>query len=402
MGLFKNAFSYATENMANNNFINEIVDGLKHGNFSGEAGLYYELLEYSKNSFIEDDKIMELNSSDLIVPYLQLEYVSTKFYGFSIGAGVTGYMNFGKKLDTSNDTEGEDISDNQERDHFVMHELYCRYDISQTTLSLGRQKLEDSIFLSEYYKAFSITSNEIKNLSLFFAIIEEVAESDPGVLIEYNNIDRGEKSIDDYLYVAEATWNIMAEHNLIKFFYYHKGHHYSLYGAHVELFYETDLMGFGLNADIYETREDGRNGLTDDNDNVKNSDIFHISPFFQVNDFTFMAGYIEADRDVGGREGDLLDDYFNPFNEGDKVYDPDARTWYGTLSYETERINTELTYGITDYIDNEQTLTEKEINVNVSVDFMNDFNFETEFSIINSEGIEGNFKILEMALTYEF
>jgi hypothetical protein len=384
----------AGKNVIENSNISRILNELRQGSLTGEVGIYNEHINYDKENYIEDDEIMELNDSDLIAPYFQINYTTPVYAGFSLGAGLTGFTHINGNSDRENSID--------DYDKFVVHQIYLKYDISQTAFKIGRQKHEESFFLSDYYESFRLTSQEIQNLFLSFSLVKKVADSDISKFLEFQNVNRGDNSIDDYLYATEITWTIVPNAITITPYYYHQGNLYDLYGSHVELFHETEEITIGLNMDAYATDENNDNGMRDINDEVKNSGIYHINPYVEISNFTLAAGYIEADRDVGAREGGLIDDYFNPFNEGDNVYEADARTWYGSLSYEADSFNAGLVFGRTEYIDDEQHLTEEEFNINASLKFLENFKLETEFAIVNSESPQGDFKLLEMALTYEF
>ena len=372
----------------------KVFEEIRRGSINGELGIYYEHIDYKEDSFVEEDEIVELNDSDLIVPFFQIEYLTAEYSGFSIGAGLTGYTHI------NGDSKQEDSVGDE--DDVVVHKLYLGYEISRTSLKIGRMAFQESLLLSDYYEALGLVSEEIENLFLFLAVVDKVADSDIDKFIDFQNINRGDDSIDDYLLAVETTWNAVPDAITPTLYYYHQGSLYDLYGTHVELFHESEEVGIGLNMDAYATNEDSENGLRDRDDQVKDSDIYHISPFLEVNDFTLAAGYIKADHDVGAREGGLIDDYFNPFNEGDKVYEPDGETWYGVLSYESDSFYAQLIFGKTDYLDGEESLTEKEFDINAGVKFLENFRIDIEFGIIDSESLEGDYKILEMLLTYEF
>ena len=185
-------------------------------------------------------------------------------------------------------------------------------------------------------------------------------------------------------------------------YYYHHGNLYLLYGSHAELFYPAQDSRFGLYLDAYVTDEDSGNGLRDEQGEVHDSTIWHINPVIEVNDFALSAGYIRAGRAVGAREGGLLDDYFNPFNEGDKVFAPDATTWYGGLSWETDGFALGLVLGTTDYIDDGNPLTEKEFDIRAGLRLLENLILETEVAFVDSMGPEGNYSVLESTFFYEF
>ncbi|RJQ50157.1 MAG: hypothetical protein C4538_00755, partial [Nitrospiraceae bacterium] len=358
------------------NFAEKVFEKIKSGVPSGEIGAYYELSNYKRNRLIEEDKVIKLDDGDLIVPYFQVGYHTSEYSGFSMGAGLTGYTHIGSSSESKDSPE--------DSDKLVVYQFYLNYDIFQTSLRIGRQELDDSVLLRDYYEAFSLTSTDIRNIFFFFAVVRKVAESDVDKFIDFQNINRGHKSINDLLYAVETTWDIIPNAITTTLYYSHQGNLYDLYGSHIEFSHETEKIAFGLRADAYATDEHDENGLKDFNDKVKNSHIYHISPFIEMSDIILAAGYIRTDHGVGAREGGLIDDYFNPLNEGGKVYMPDAQTWYGGLKHETDRVNMGLTIGSTKYHDGTRRLTEKEFDINAGLKFLDNYKLETELAIVDS------------------
>lgn len=400
MGLFilvtlcEPAIVLAEEDAGSHSFFTTIMEELKRGELKGTVGLYYELTDYEKGTFVEDEEIMQLDDSRLLIPYFQAEYQSRAYKGFSLGIGFTGYVHIIK------DVEKDEAFRDFER--FITHKLFLQYDLSKTALRIGRIELEDSLFLTDYYKALSISSREIENISFLFAYIEEVAEADIDKVTDFQNINRGDKTIDDHLLALEMPIDIIPDSLSATLYYYHQGNLYDLYGAHSEFSRSFNNITLGLDVDYYATHEDSKNGMRNIHDEIDDTHIYHISPFVEYKDFSLAAGYIETDPRVGAREGGLIDDYFNPFNEGDHVYEPDAETVYGSLEYDTDHVTVELIYGETTYLDDPLRLKEREFNINGSLEFWESFKLETEFAIVNSESPEGDFILLETALTYEF
>jgi hypothetical protein len=381
-------------NSEENHLTDRIMKAIKSGSFKGKIGIYYEHLNHDKESFLEDDETIKLKESNLVVPYFQIEYLSPQYRNFSAGVGLTGYTHINENTEQKNR-----IGD---PDDIIFHQLHLNYDISETTLRLGRQSIEDSLFLADYYEAFSIHSEEIDNLILNFYLVDKVAESDINEFIEFEDVNRGEETIDDFLYAAEVTWDMIEDALNTTFYFYHQGHLYDLYGTHLTLSHDINNLGLRLNFDFYATQEDSKNGMKNIYDEVDNTDIYHIRPYLEFHNFSLAAGYIETNRLAGAREGGLIDDYFNPFNEGNNVYEPDAKTWYGTLEYEQEHLTIGLIFGSTDYVDNGQRLEDTEFNINTRFTFKERFQLETEFSRVNSDSPEGDYTLLEMALTYGF
>ncbi len=371
-----------------------VVEEIRRGSIDGEIGIYYELIDYDKAFYTEDDRTLPLDDGDILVPYFQINYRTPYYFGFRIGAGLTGYTH----LNGSSERENT----NEDFDEFVFHELYLQYGISKTSFKIGRQELEDTVFLSDYYEAFSLTSRELEKLRVTFAVVKELAESDISKFIEFQNINRGNDSLDDYLYAIEAKWDIVPGSVAATLYYYHEENLYYLYGTHGKLSHEVQGIGSGLIFDAYATEEDSRNGLRDIRDNVHDTHIFHINPYIEIRDLTLALGYIGTDHDIGAREGGVIDDFINPFNEGDKVYEPDAETWYCSLSYEVDSFSVGGVFGRTTWMSDSGTLTEEEVDIKAGLKILETFMLEAAFAIVSSESPQGDLSVLEMSVTYEF
>lgn len=392
--LFVPVIVLAEDNINNRNLFTFIIDELKQGDLKGTIGLYYELTDYEQSAFIEEEEDMQLDDSRLLAPYFQIEYHSRSYRRFSLGVGFTGYVHI------IEDVEEEDAF--RDFDSIITHKLFLQYDVSKTTLRFGRIELEESLFLNDYYKALSLSSREIENMRFLFAYITKVAEADIDKLTDFQDINRDDTSIDDHLIAVEILVDMIPDVFSSTLYYYHQGNLYDLYGIHTEFSRSFNDVTLGINADYYATHEDSIYGMRNIQEQVEDTDIYHISPSVEYEDFTLAAGYIRADHSVGAREGGLIDDYFNPLNEGDRVYEPDAETMYGTLEYGTDHIAVEIVYGETTYRDDSSQLKEREFDINGSLKIWENIKLKTEFSIVNSESPEGDFLILETALTYAF
>lgn len=358
-----------------------VIEGHPWGRVSGMAGMYYE-------------RIDQEGDSNLMVPFFEVIHLTPEFFGFSAGAGLMGYLR---------DVHGEDREEEAIDDaELAIHQLFLNYRLSRSSVRVGRQALDNLLFLDDYYEALSLSSREMEGLTVNAAFVTEVAESDIGKFTGFQNINRNDDAVDDFLAAAELTWAAVPEAAAGTLQYYHHGNLYRLYGLHTELMYSAEDVRFGLYLDGYATDEDSGNGLRDEKGEVHDSTLWHINPLVGVQDVTLSAGYIRAGSAVGARSGGLLDDYFNPFNEGDKLFEPGAQTWYGSLSWESDRFSVDLVLGTTDYTDDGSTLTEKEFDIRAGLQLMENVVLEAEFAVVDGEDPDGNYSILEATLFYEF
>ena len=361
---------------------------------SGETGFYHEEKNFKRSRFVEDGEIRDLRNERFTAAYLKLDLRTPEYSNLSLGVGVTGYAFINKKI--------EEDPEAGEREDFFLRELYLQYSLSKTLFKLGRQETGGITFVDFYFEAFSITSHELENVDFIFVAARKTAEVDLPDIMDFRDVDFGNSEIGDTFYILEVTWRALPDLFSLTPYYLRQADLFDLYGVHLDVAQERKEVTLGLRADFYMTDEDRENGIKDSEDRVMDTNIYHINPYLSAHGFTLGVGYMEADHDVGAREGDLIDDYFNPLNEGDMIYQPGAETWYGTVQWERERFILEFAYGDTDYLDDQRSLTEREFDIRTEIEFTENLILEADIAHVDSDSPEGSYDKFEFEITYEF
>lgn len=359
-----------------------------------ETGFYHEEKDFNKDQFIEDDQMKDLADERFTAAYVKLDYETPDFFNVRLAAGVTGYT-FINEFILQDPELGE-------RRNFLLRELYMETIWANTTFRLGRQEIDGTTFEDFYFEAFSVASLRWENMDLLFAVAKKTAEVDLPDIVDFRDVDFGNSDLGGTFYIFEITWRPLPDGLAFTPYYLRQDHLFDLYGAHVELSREVNTVIIGLAADYYGTHEDRKNGVVDDEGRATDTSIFHVKPYLRVREITLGLGYMETDRKGGAREGDLIDDYFNPLNEGDSIYQPGAKTWYGEVFWEKGPVNLELSYGQTDYRDGLQILTDREFNIRTAIALSHNLLLQAEFAQVKSESSEGSFHKFETELTYAF
>ncbi len=366
----------------------------KDAGLSGEAGFYHEEKDFNRDRFVEDGEPRDLPDERFTAAFLNLDYRTNVCLNLSLGAGMTGYLFINDAIPPDPETA--------DRRDLLFRDLYLQYEWSRTSVKLGRQEVVGTTFEGFYFEALSIISRELDSVSAVLLAARKAAEVDLPDIIDFRDVNFDNRDAGNTFYLAEFTWHLRPDLVTVTPYYMRQGDLFDLYGTHLEFTQEWPAVVLGLEADYYRTDEDRKNGITDAKGRVRDTSVFHIKPTVSADPLTFGIGYIGANRDVGAREGDLIDDYFNPLNEGDMLYQPGAKTWYGELLWQWGRFNLELGYGHTDYRDELGRLKDREFNIRTELTLAEDLLLEADFARVDSEGPEGSFHKFETEIIYAF
>jgi len=109
-------------------------------------------------------------------------------------------------------------------------------------------------------------------------------------------------------------------------------------------------------------------------------------------------GYISTDKNGGIGSMANVGDNINPLEDGNHVYDPDAKTVYGSATYEISDLELSAMYGSTGY----GNLNENELDVSLEYDGLKGFTFETVYVNTNSNDITTDSNAIKAKITYSF
>lgn len=307
-------------------------EALKGGTVSGSLEMY---------GIKTDNKGGNLDQT-LLSGSVGLGYETGSYNGFSAKVGFLGVHVF----DSSNDGDA-DVEANS-----IMQEANIKYANNGFSLKVGRQELNLE-WLQDYHEAYIAQINSIENTSILLGYSDKIAFADADEITDGFSKINGKKGI----YVADIIYTGISDTEL-NAYYYNAPDLSELYG--IKAGYYMDNVE--LFAQYAASKEDSASGFED-------GSIFHIKADTALMGAPISLGYVKTDKDGTGSIIDLgLGDNINPFEDGNYVYDQDAKTIYGSASYSIDDITLGVLYGQTKYGSDK----EKELNISSEIEIIDD------------------------------
>lgn len=272
-----------------------------------------------------------------------LGYETDSFNGFSAKVGFLGVHVFDESNGGADDVEAKSI----------MQEANIKYETDNFSFTAGRQELNLE-WMTDYHEAYIAQIKAIENTSILLGYSDKFASADADEISDGFSKTNGKKGI----YVADVIYTGLRD-TLLNPYYYNAPDMGELYGLKAG-YYMDDIELFAQYAvskeDVNSTYEDGS--------------IFHIKADSSLLSTPITLGYIKTNKDgVGSIISNLeLGDNINPFEEGNYVYDEDAKTIYGSISYSIDDINLGALYGETKYGSDK----ERELNLSAEIEIIDD------------------------------
>ena len=271
-----------------------------------------------------------------------LGYETDSYHGLSAKVSFLGVHVFHEKNDGDEDVEG----------NVIMQEANLNYQRDSFNLKVGRQELALE-WLQDYHEAYVAETTALENTSILVGYSDKSAMADADEFSEGFTKFNGKKGI----YFADVIYTGIQDTEL-NAYYYNAPDLGSLYGIkagyymdNLEIFTQYALT----NEDTNSTFEDGS--------------IFHIKADASLMGAPVSLGYVKTDKDgTGAVIGLELGDNINPFEDGNNVYEPDARTIYASIGYSIDDISLNVLYGQTKY----QNEKEKELNISTEIEIIDD------------------------------
>ncbi len=345
-------------NLSAENGFNKAV---KSGTISGDVTLYNER---QNNSAANADSGFAMGS-------IGLEYETGQFYGMKAALGFRGNHDFWEK-------EEGDYSDGKEP-RAIMHTANISYTNKYFGVSLGRQEI-DLEWMSDFHEAVVVGINAISNTSITLGITRRVAVADGDAPLE----DFSEFDTNKNAYVLDAKYEGLEGFTINPYYYDARGLA-NWYGLKVD--YDNDLFGLtmhGAKSDLDTESKDGQ--------------IIHLEGRTSLLGLGLSVGYIKTDKDQGIAEMDILGDNINPFEDGNYVYEEDAKTSYLNLAYELESFQLGAIYGKTKY----SSSKEEELNLTLDYSFTDNLSLGLLYADINAENNSEDYNKLTLTLEYSF
>lgn len=131
-----------------------------------------------------------------------------------------------------------------------------------------------------------------------------------------------------------------------------------------------------------------------------NGNLFWLEQGLSFHELELRAGYLK----VGSKGSGLLESFGDqqPLEEGNRVFEPDARTFYLGAAYEIGPFTLEAMYGQTRYDDGGDKVKEKEWNLIAGYEIRENLELELICINVNHDDRNESYHAVKTGLTYRF
>lgn len=287
-----------------------IDSAFKEGKVSGSLGLYGEKYDYKGGA--EDTGFGNGQAT--------VGFETASFHGLSAKAEFKGNLELGE---VSNGDRENSFQNNS-----LMTEAYIKYAMEGFSLTAGRQAI-DLEWLADYNEAVVAAITAVPDTTIVLGYTARKAESGIDLSEDFYDIN-GNKGA----YVADIKYVGLQS---VEFnpYAYSAPDLVDIYGLKTTI--TTDYFGAIAHYAVSneETQDDGSIG--------------HLELNTEVVGVSAALGYIKTDKDVGAGLMPTYGDNISPFEDGNQVYEADARTVYGSLGYTIADLELGALYGQTTY-----------------------------------------------------
>ncbi|EJP74956.1 Opr family porin [Campylobacter sp. FOBRC14] len=309
-----------------------LADALKNGKASGDVTAFSEGRHINKGN-----KNLYYNNTSYVVGSVGLGYESDYYQNFKAVVGFRGAAPLYERHRNQKTLHGTGDSTERiyENDRFLMSQLYLEYNAFDTVVKVGRQNMY-SDWLGRYNDGVSIVNNSISNLTLegFYTRAQGRASHKEMWGFTSRNKEHGG------VFNAGATY---------KFTDGLSAKIYGLYASEV-----FSALGGKLMYDGHISEEFSAGGMihyaqSDEKKRKDDGKMFEATAYAKFNEHKFTLGYARSGKAIGWGSLNLTGDHIVPFEEGDVMYERDARTLYAMVDTSIEKLNLTVLAGTTKY-----------------------------------------------------
>lgn len=264
----------------------------------------------------------------------------------------------------------------------VMNEALIKYSRDSFSLSVGRQAV-DYEWITKYAEGAIAEITAIPNTTLTLGFADRRAKADVDEITAFVDVNK------DGIYFIDAKIGGV-EGLEIKPYYYSMPKLADVYG--IRAAYSNGM--FGIVGQYAATNED----VTA----TKDGDIAHIELSATASDITLTAGYFTTDKDGGVGSMTVYGDSLSPMDEGSKVFNTDAETFYGSIGTTISGLSLTALYGSTEYLNGSAKEKEKELNLTASMEVVKNTNVSFRYIDVNENSSSTDWDKIEATFTYTF
>ena len=330
---------------------NTVDSAFKEGKASGSLALYGEKHDLKDGGI--DSGFGNGNAT--------VAFETASLYGFTAKAEFKGNLKLGE-------VENDDYDNAPFENHSLMTEAYVKYTHDAFFVSAGRQAI-DLEWLGDYNESVVVGVTAIPDTVVVLGYTDRQAESGIDTSEDFEEITKKGAYVADVKYTGlkGVEFNPYA---------YSAPDVADFYG--LKTTFTADYFGaiahYAVSSE--ETQADGSVG--------------HLELNTTVKDFTAAVGYIKTDKDVGAGSMIAYGDNISPFDTGNRTYDPDARTVYGSLGYTIADIELGALYGETTY--GTDDAKEKELNLTAAYPITESLTTSILYGDVDEDSADADFK----------
>ena len=311
---------------------NSFDQAFKDGKFSGDLSVFSETRHVNKG-----EKSIYYNNTSYVVGSVGLNYETAPLYDFKLVTGFRAAAPFWQRNKNLRTLHGKGDSTERiyENDRVLLSNLYLEYSAFDTVVKIGRQEMVTD-WIGRYNDGVRITNNSISNLTLdaLWTRAQGRATNKEMWGFTGRNKDHG------------GVFNVGATYKFD-----------SGFSAKAYVLHANDIFtGVGGKAMFDGQINDdwGAGGMihyaqSDEKKKKDDGKMFEATAYAKFKDHQFTLGYTQSGKKIGWGSLNLTGDHIVPFEEGDVMYERDARTIYGMLSTSIEKLSLTGLLGTTSY-----------------------------------------------------
>ncbi|HET97879.1 MAG TPA: hypothetical protein ENN98_04165 [Desulfurivibrio alkaliphilus] len=309
-----------------------------------------------------------------------LAYRTVPFYRLSLGFGAWATTRMAQEND--GDYRAEIGSD------AIIHQAYLHYaGEGWGEITAGRHEI-DLEWLNDYILGGSAQITPLNNLELTLGWAGRQA------VVDLDEVGAGFSRLNDNkgLYFIDLQYAPL-EWLTVNPYYYHAPDLFRAPGLKLTSAYEImENLKASTTLQFVKSATDSASG-------EENGDLFWLEQTFARGDFGFGGGYLKANSKGVG----LVDSFGDqsPFEEGNRIYEADAKTWYLELAYEGKALSLTALYGQTHYYDGTGKPKEKELNLVAGYGLYENLDLELIYADVRNN-VESDYYTFSQALVYSF
>jgi len=343
-----------------------ISDAFKNGKVEGSIALYGQKVNYKNQN--EDFRNSAYGNG-----HLGIAYTTDSFYGFSAKVEAKGNL----KLGEQHKHDWKDVAPYENSALFT--QAYLQYEMDGiVSIKAGRYEGEYE-WLNDYHQGGVIEVLSIPDTVVALGYSNKKSESGIDLSEDFHKPELSE----DGVYFLDIQ-NESFENVLINPYFYEMPDYGRFYGLKVSL----DTDNFAFTAQYAKSDADSKVFKDENGDEFQFEDgyIAHIEGTLKIEDFEASLGYIKTDKDGGAVQIAAFGDTISLFEDGDYVYDPDARTVYLNLAYSIAGFDFGALYGITKH--SRDDFKTKELNLSVGYEFTENLSTSLVWVNVNNKDFE--------------